>query len=66
MTGHGARMRQAELMFGAGSEWRTTKVFLEYEGFLLNILPSGGFIGLAGLIALTNRIDRLQRKRAPA
>jgi electron transport complex protein RnfE len=59
VIGYGTLFRQAETLFGTGSEWLTLIVF-EGNGFLLAILPPGAFIGLALLIALKNRIDRLR------
>jgi electron transport complex protein RnfE len=59
VIGYGTLFRQAETLFGAGSEWLTLTVF-EGNGFLLAILPPGAFLGLALLIALKNRLDRIR------
>jgi len=62
--GHGTLLAQAELMFGAGSEWLTVTLVDDYRGYLLAILPPGAFIGLGLLIALKNVIDRRSAERA--
>lgn len=54
VIGFGTLLSQAELMFGAGSEWMTIVIFSDYKGFLLAILPPGAFMGLAFLLALKN------------
>ncbi|HHH48257.1 MAG TPA: electron transport complex subunit E [Gammaproteobacteria bacterium] len=66
VVGHGTLLAQAELMFGAGSEWLTITLIDGYRGFLLAILPPGAFIGLGLLIALKNVIDRRQQARRAA
>jgi electron transport complex protein RnfE len=67
VLGYGTLLRQAELMFGAGSEWLTVTLVEEYRGFLLAILPPGAFIGMGLIIALKNVIDgRLARRRQAA
>ena len=65
VLGYGTLLGQAELMFGAGSEWLTVTLIQDYPGFLLAILPPGAFIGMGLIIALKNVIDaRLERRRA--
>ncbi len=66
VIGHGTLLAQAELMFGAGSEWLTITLIDDYRGFLLAILPPGAFIGLGLLIALKNVIDRRHETRRAA
>ncbi|HFE32667.1 MAG TPA: electron transport complex subunit E [Gammaproteobacteria bacterium] len=66
VIGHGTLLAQAELMFGAGSEWLTITLIPHYRGFLLAILPPGAFIGLGLLIALKNVIDRRRQARRAA
>jgi H+/Na+-translocating ferredoxin:NAD+ oxidoreductase subunit E len=63
ILGHGTLFAQAELMFGAGSEWLTITLFEDYRGFLLAILPPGAFLGLGLLIALKNVIDKRLAQR---
>jgi electron transport complex protein RnfE len=60
VIGYGTLFRQSASLFGEGSEWMTLTLF-EGNGFLLAILPPGAFLGLAILIALKNRIDRIRR-----
>jgi electron transport complex protein RnfE len=64
ILGHGTLLAQAELMFGAGTEWLTITLIEDYRGFLLAILPPGAFLGLGLLIALKNVIDKRQAQRA--
>lgn len=66
VLGYGTLLRQAHLMFGAGSEWLTVTLVADYRGFLLAILPPGAFIGLGLLIAVKNVIDRRRSRRAVA
>jgi len=62
--GFGTLFQQAHLMFGAGAAWLTVTLFEDYRGFLMAILPPGGFIGLGLLIALKNVIDSRWAARA--
>jgi len=65
LLGQGTLLAQAQLMFGAGSEWMTIVVLEDYRGFLLAVLPPGAFFGLGALIACKNLIDaRRERRRA--
>jgi electron transport complex protein RnfE len=64
ILGHGTLLAQAELMFGAGTEWLTITLIEDYRGFLLAILPPGAFLGLGLLIALKNVIDKRLAQRA--
>jgi electron transport complex protein RnfE len=63
IVGYGTLFRQADLMFGAGGEWLTVTLLTDYDGFLLAILPPGAFMGLALLIALKNKVDRVLAER---
>jgi electron transport complex protein RnfE len=63
MLGYGTLFRQAHLMFGESFRGMTIHVVNDYQGFLLAILPPGAFMGLALLIAIKNRIDRMARAR---
>lgn len=58
LLGHGTLFAQAELLFGQAGQWMTIRVFEDYPGFLLAVLPPGAFFGLGLLIALKNAIDR--------
>jgi electron transport complex protein RnfE len=58
ILGHGTLLAQADLMFGAGSQWLTITLLDNYRGYLLAILPPGAFLGLGLLIALKNIIDK--------
>lgn len=58
ILGHGTLLAQADLMFGAGSQWLTVTLLDNYRGYLLAILPPGAFLGLGLLIALKNIIDK--------
>ena len=64
IVGYGTIFRNAELMLGGWASQLTVTLLGDYEGLLLAILPPGAFIGLAVLIALKNKIDRLQSLRA--
>lgn len=64
ILGYGTLLAQAELMFGAGSEWLTITLIEDYRGFLLAILPPGAFLVLGLLIALKNVIDKRQKQSA--
>jgi electron transport complex protein RnfE len=59
VIGYGTLFRQAHLMFGESFRDVTINVFTDYDGFLLAILPPGAFMGLAVLIAIKNKIDRM-------
>jgi electron transport complex protein RnfE len=59
VIGYGTLFRQAHLMFGEPFRHVSIDVFSQYDGFLLAILPPGAFMGLALLIAIKNRIDRM-------
>ena len=58
ILGHGTLLAQADLMFGAGSQWLTVTLLDNYRGYLLAILPPGAFLGLGLLIALKNIVDK--------
>ncbi|VAW91442.1 Electron transport complex protein RnfE [hydrothermal vent metagenome] len=62
VIGFGTFLQQADLMFGAGSEWLTVTVF--DGGFLLAIFAPGAFIGLGLLVALKNLIDNYQKTKS--
>jgi len=58
IIGHGTLLEQADLIFGQGAERMTIKLFHDYPGFLMAVLPPGAFIGFGLLIAAKNVIDR--------
>ena len=64
IIGHGTLLEQADLMFGQGAEWMTVRLFHDYPGFLLAVLPPGAFMGFGLLIAVKNVIDRRLARRA--
>lgn len=65
LLGFGTLFRQADLMFGELAQNFAITLFADYEGFLLAVLPPGAFMGLAVIIALKNKIDKLiQHRRA--
>ncbi|MFV2059949.1 MAG: electron transport complex subunit E [Gammaproteobacteria bacterium] len=61
IIGFGTFLQQADLMFGAGSEWLTVTIY--DGGFLLAIFAPGAFIGLGLLVALKNAIDKYQQTK---
>jgi len=61
--GFGTLFQQIELMFGDGAKWLTVRLFENYRGYLLAILPPGAFLGLGFLIAIKNMIDRRQSRK---
>ena len=63
IIGSGTLFHQAHLMFGQGLEWMEVTLVEDYPGFLLAILPPGGFIGMGLLIALKNVLDERARRR---
>lgn len=66
IIGYGTIFRGAELMLGPWASQLTITLFSDYDGLLLAILPPGAFMGLAVLVALKNKIDRIQQQRAVA
>ncbi len=59
VIGYGTIFRNADLFLGDWASVFTITVFQDYKGFLFVILPPGAFMGLAVLIALKNKIDRM-------
>ena len=65
VLGSGTLFSNASLLLGEQFSFLETVVFGgDYKGFLLLILPPGGFIVLGFLIALKNVIDAARVKRA--
>lgn len=63
IIGYGTIFGNANLMLGEWASVLTVSIFKNYDGLLFAILPPGAFMGLAVLIALKNKIDRLQEAR---
>lgn len=57
VIGAGTLLARADLMFGDFARNWTVRVFDDYGGFLLAVLPPGAFIGLGLIIALKNVVD---------
>jgi len=58
IIGSGTLFSDASVMFGPiASDW-SIKVFDDYKGLLLAILPPGAFLGMGFLIALKNIVDK--------
>lgn len=66
VLGSGTLFSNASLLLGEHFAFLETVVFHDYKGFLLLILPPGGFIVLGFLIALKNVIDGARERRAKA
>ena len=62
IIGFGTVFRDADLMLGNWAAMLTVTVFPEYRGLLFAILPPGAFMGLALLIAIKNKLDRISIK----
>lgn len=60
IIGYGTIFRGADLMLGDWASTLTLTVFQNYDGFLFAILPPGAFMGLAVIVALKNKIDRIK------
>ena len=63
VIGTGTLLARADLMFGDIAHNWAIRVFDDYEGFLLAILPPGAFIGLGLLIAVKNIVDARSARR---
>jgi Na+-translocating ferredoxin:NAD+ oxidoreductase subunit E len=64
IVGYGTLFRGADILFGPAASVLTIKVFSDYQGFLMAILPPGAFVGLAVLIAIKNKIESVKLSRA--
>jgi electron transport complex protein RnfE len=64
--GTGTLLARADLMFGDVARNWTIRLFDDYGGFLLAILPPGAFIGLGLIIAAKNILDARAAARAHA
>lgn len=66
LLGSGTLFANAQLLFGEAGRALTIKVFDDYRGFLVAILPPGAFMGLGLLIALKNVINARRQHKAQA
>lgn len=66
LLGSGTLLANAQLLFGEAGRALTVKVFEDYRGFLVAILPPGAFMGLALLIALKNVVNARRQRKAQA
>ena len=65
LLGYGSLFREADILLGSFASHLKITVFDDYQGFLFAILPPGAFMGLAFIIALKNKLEKLQlRTRA--
>jgi len=64
VLGAGTLFANAPLLLGDGLGFLETVVIPDYKGFLLLILPPGGFIILGFLLALKNILDSARQKAA--
>lgn len=63
--GSGTLFANASLLLGEGLGFLEVTVIPNYDGFLLLILPPGGFIALGFLLALKSVLDRVAQRRGP-
>ena len=67
LLGSGTLFANASLMLGAPMRFLETTVIPDYKGFLLMILPPGGFLVLGFALAAKRMLDtRDAKKRAAA
>ncbi|MEM0924311.1 MAG: electron transport complex subunit E, partial [Pseudomonadota bacterium] len=64
VLGSGTLFANASLLLGEGLGFLEVTVIPNYDGFLLLILPPGGFIALGFLLALKSCLDIRARRRA--
>ena len=65
ILGAGTLFADAHLLLGSAFSFMELKLIPDYKGFLLMILPPGGFLAVGFLIAGKRMIDR-RRQAAPA
>lgn len=63
LIGYGTLFRGADILFGSAATGLTLRIFDDYAGFLLAVLPPGAFMGLAVLIAIKNKVDAVSVRR---
>ncbi|MEL6978366.1 MAG: electron transport complex subunit E [Pseudomonadota bacterium] len=66
ILGAGTLFANASLLLGDGLAWLELELIPNYDGFLLLILPPGGFIVLGFLLAAKNALDAKAAPAAPA
>ncbi|MEM8595803.1 MAG: electron transport complex subunit E [Pseudomonadota bacterium] len=66
VLGSGTLFANASVLLGSGLGFLEITVIPDYGGFLLMILPPGGFIALGFLLALKNLLDRRRADQADA
>lgn len=66
ILGSGTLFAQAHLLLGASFAFLETTVIPEYKGFLLMILPPGGFLAVGFLLAAKRVLDNRLAARAAA
>ena len=66
IIGAGTLFADAHLLLGQAFSFMELKIIPDYKGFLLMILPPGGFLALGFLIATKRVIDRNRAQRAVA
>ena len=57
IIGNGSLFNQAHLLFGEFGNMLHWQIFIDYQGFLIAILPPGAFFVLAALIAVKNKLS---------
>jgi len=60
VIGYGTIFRNADLLLGPWASVLTVTMIEDYRGLLFAILPPGAFMGLAVIVALKNKIDRIK------
>lgn len=64
ILGAGTLFADAHLLLGSAFQFMEMKLIPDYKGFLLMVLPPGGFLALGFLIAGKRIIDRRNAERA--
>ncbi|TXR53027.1 electron transport complex subunit E [Reinekea thalattae] len=64
ILGSGTLFANASLLLGPGFEFLEVTLIPEYRGFLLAILPPGGFLVLSFILAAQKKIQRLSAQRS--
>jgi electron transport complex protein RnfE len=64
ILGAGTLFADAHLLLGQAFSFMELKIIPDYKGFLLMVLPPGGFLAVGFLIAGKRIIDRRQAERA--
>lgn len=64
ILGSGTLFSNAALLLGESFSFMETVIIPDYRGFLLFVLPPGGFIALGFLIAGKRQLDKYNEKRA--